>query len=143
MVSSSLTLRYFFCFFYLVCKLLKGLFAATLSVSELDELSLWIIEHTSEISSNVSINLYLRPCSIAVYGKFYLCCLYHLRLFSGLLMVKICSVNYILYFWRDKIHKHCLYWSVFSTDIKGKIIFSYLLLFKPFLVVSKLNELNQ
>ena len=59
-------------------------FSATLSVSKLYELSLWIIEHTSEMSRNVSINLYLRPCSIAIYGKFYLYCLYHLRLFSGL-----------------------------------------------------------
>ena len=58
--------------------------SVTLSVSKLYELSLWIIEHTSEMSRNVSINLYLRPCSIAIYGKFYLYCLYHLRLFSGL-----------------------------------------------------------
>ena len=35
-------------------------------------MSLWIIEHISETSSNISINLYLRPGSIAIYGKFYL-----------------------------------------------------------------------
>ena len=39
------------------------------------------MEHASEMSRNVSINLYLRPCSIAIYEKFYLYCLYHLRLF--------------------------------------------------------------
>ena len=37
-------------------------------------------------------------------------------------------------------HKHCLYWNLFSTDINGKIIFNCLLLFKPFLLVSKLCE---
>ena len=58
--------------------------SVTLSVSKLYELSLWIIEHTSEMSCNVSINLYLRPCCIAIYGKFYLYCLYHLRLFWSL-----------------------------------------------------------
>ena len=54
--------------------------------------------------------------------------------------MKICSVNYVLHFGSVKIHKHCLYWSVFSTDINGKIIFNCLLLFKPFLLVSKLYE---
>ena len=41
-------------------------FSATLSVSKLYELGLWIIEHTWEMSSNKSINLYLRPCSTAI-----------------------------------------------------------------------------
>ena len=45
-------------------------------ISKLYELKLWIIEHTSEISCNVSINLYWRPCGIAIHGKFYLYCLY-------------------------------------------------------------------
>ena len=88
------------------------------------------------MSSNVSINLYLRPCSTAIYGKFYLYCLYHPRLFWSVnienLVCKLCiSV---------KMHKHCLYWNIFSTDINGKIIFNCLLLFKPFLLVSKLYE---
>ena len=72
-----------------------------------------IIEHTSEMSRNVSINLYLRPCSIAVYRKFHLYCLYHLRFFW--------SVNYVLHFASVKVHKHCLYWNVCSTDINGKL----------------------
>ena len=101
------------------------------------------MEHTSEMSRNVSINLYLRPCSIAIYGKFYLYCLYHLRLFSGLQIVKILSVIYVLHFGSVKIHKYYLYWSVFSTDINGNIIFNCLLLFKPFLLVSKLHESSQ
>ena len=67
------------------------------------------MEHTSEMSRNVSINLYLRPCSIAIYGKFYLYCLYHLRLFSGLQIVTILSVYYVSQFRSVKIHKHCLY----------------------------------
>ena len=45
--------------------------------------------------------------------------------------MKIWSVNYVLLFGSVKIHKHCLYWNVFSTDINGKIIFNCLLLFKP------------
>ena len=82
MESPFPTVRYFFCFFYKVSKLFKEL-SATLLVSKLYELSLWIVEHTPEMSSNVTINLYLRTCSIAIYGKFYLYCLCHLRLFSG------------------------------------------------------------
>ena len=64
--------------------IVQGTFSATLSVSKLYELRLWIIEHISEMSSNLTINLYLRPCSIAIYEKFCLYCLYHLRHFSGL-----------------------------------------------------------
>ena len=91
------------------------------------------------MSSNVSINLYLRPCSIAIYGKFYLYCLYHLRLFCSVncenLVCKLCIT-----FGSVKIHTHCLYWNSFSTGINGKIIFNCLLLFKPLLLVSKLYE---
>ena len=57
--------------------------------------------------------------------------------------MKIWSVNYVLHFGSVKIHKHCLYWNVFSTDIDGKITFNCLLLFKPFLLVSKLCESSQ
>ena len=46
------------------------------------------------MSRSLSINLYLRPCSIAIYGKFYLYCLYHLRLFWSVncenLVCKLC-----------------------------------------------------
>ena len=52
--------------------------------------------------------------------------------------MKIWSVNYVLHFGSVNIHKHCLYWSEFSTDINGKNIFNCLLLFKPFLLFGKL-----
>ena len=75
-------------------------------------------------------------------GKFYLYCLFQFRPFSDLQLVQIWSINYALYFGSVKIYKqkHCLYWSVFSTDINRKIIFNFLLLFKVFLLVSKLYE---
>ena len=101
-------------------------------------MSLWIVEHTSEMYSNLSINLCLRPCSIAIYGKFYLYFLYHLRQFSDLSILKIWSVNYVLHFESFKICTHCLYWSVFRACLNGKIIFNCLLLFKSFLLVCKL-----
>ena len=137
MESSFLTPRYFYCFLYLVCKLFKGLFQSLCqSVNCMIWFDLiWIMEHTSEISRNVSINLYLRPCSIDIYAKFYLYCLYHLKLFW--------SVNYVLHFGSVKIHRRCLYWNVFSIDINGNIIFNCLLLFKPFFLVSKLCESGQ
>ena len=55
--------------------------------------------------------------------------------------MKIWSVNYALHFGSVKIHKHCLYWSVFSADINGNIILNCLLLLKIFLLVS--NYMNQ
>ena len=55
--------------------------SVTLSVSKLYELSLWIIEHILEMSSNVNINLYFRPCSNAIYEKFFLYCLYNFKIF--------------------------------------------------------------
>ena len=81
-ISNSPILSFLFFIWSVNCS--RGFFRATLSVSKLYELSFWIIEHISEMSNKVSINLYLRPCSIAIYGKFYLHCLYHFRLFSGL-----------------------------------------------------------
>ena len=129
MESSFLTIQCFFRFFsglYIV----QGTFSATLSVSKLYYLSLWIIEH-------------LRPCSINIYGKFYLYCWYHLRLFSGLQILEIWFVYYVLHFGSVKIHKHCLYWSVFSTDLNGKIIFNCFLLSNPFLIVSMVYVLRQ
>ena len=68
-----------FLFFYMVCKLFKGLFQ-----SLCQSVILWVesLNHGTylEMSCSVSINLYLRPCGIAIYGKFYLYCLYYLRL---------------------------------------------------------------
>ena len=69
MENSFLMPRYFFCFFIWFVNCLRYFFSHY-------ELSLWIMEHISEMSRNVSINLYLRPCTIAIYGKFCLYCLY-------------------------------------------------------------------
>ena len=55
-------------------------------------------------------------------------------------ILQIWSVNYALHFGGAKIHKNCLYWSVFSTDVYRKIAFNRLLLFKLFMLVSKLYE---
>ena len=43
--------------------------------------------------------------------------------------MKIWSINYSLRFGSVKIHKHCLYWKLFITDIYSKIFFSSLLFF--------------
>ena len=137
--SSFPTLQYFFSFFHLVCKLSKGLFQPL--CQSLNCMS-WVFEscnkHISDMFRSLSINFYLRPCSIAIYGKFYLYCLYHFRLISGLLIVWF--IKYALSFESAKIHKHCLHWSVFSADINRKIIFNCFPLFKLFLLVSKLYE---
>ena len=53
------------------------------------------------------------------------------------------SINYVLHFGGVEIHKYCLYWSVFSTDINGNIIFNCLLLFEPFLLFSELYKSSQ
>ena len=92
------------------------------------------------MSRSLSINFYLRPCSIVIYGKFHL---YHLNLFrnfSGLSIVQIWYMNYGFHFGSVKIHKHFLYWSVFSTHIQRKIFFNSLLIFKLFLLVSNWVE---
>ena len=47
-------------------------------------------------------HLYLRPCSIAIYGMFYL---YFLRLFRPFSGLQIWSINYALHFGSVKIHK--------------------------------------
>ena len=55
------------------------------------------------MSRSLSINIYLRPFSIAIYGKFDWYCLYLSRPFSGLQIVQIWSVNYALQFPSVKI----------------------------------------
>ena len=89
------------------------------------------------MSRSLSINLYLRPCSIAVYEKIYLYRFCLFRPFSGL---QIWSINYALHFGSVKIHKiiyigvylvltyiekvfsivfyflSYFYWSVYSTN---------------------------
>ena len=88
--------QYFYTFlaFLSGLQIVQGTFSATLSVSKLHELNLWIIEHISEVSKNVSIILYLRTYIIAIYRKFYLYCLYHARLLWSVncknLVYKLC-----------------------------------------------------
>ena len=48
---------------------------------------------------------------------------------SGLQIMQIWSIIYSLHFENVKIHKHCLYWKVFSTNIYRKIYFNSLLVF--------------
>ena len=60
--------------------------------------------------------------------------------FSGLWIVKIWSINYVLHFESVKIDKHCSYWRLFSTDINTKIFFDCLLVFKLFWLVSKFHN---
>ena len=112
MESSFLSLQCFLHFFIWSVNYSRD-FSVTLSVSKLYELSLWIMELISEISSNISINLYLTPCSIAIYGKFYLYCLYHFRLFLAC---------------KNLVHELCI---------------TFLLLFKLFLLASKLYDSSQ
>ena len=44
-----------------------------------------------------------------------------LNFFPGLQIMQIWSIIYSLHFENVKIHKHCLYWKVFSTNIYRKI----------------------
>ena len=75
------------------------------------------------MSRSLSTTLYLRPGSISIYGNFYLCCLYHFRLFFGLWIVQIWSINYAWRFGSVKIHNHCLYWRAFVLTW-AEILFS-------------------
>ena len=52
-----------------------------------------------------------------------------LATFLNFCFMQIWSVNYSLHFENVQIHKHCLYWKVFSTDIYRKSYFNSLLLF--------------
>ena len=121
----------------------QGNFSADLSASKLCESVNWMncMNHITYLR-NVSINLYLRPCSIAIYVKLYLYCLSHFRLFFWFVNCKNLFYNLCIAFWKCQ-DTHCLYWSVFSTEINRKIIFNCLLLLKQVLLVSRLCELSQ
>ena len=116
-------------------------FFSHFSASKLYELSLWIREYISEMSSYASLNLYLRPCTISI--KSSICTVCTMSELSGLWIVNIWSLNYALHFGSVNIDLNYLYWSVFSTDINRNIIFDYLLLFKLFWLCSKFYELSQ
>ena len=141
MESSFLTPWYFFCFLYLVCKLFKGLFQSLcLSVN----CTSWVFESWN-IPRRCHVTkalIYICNFVVLLFMESSICIVCTISNFSGLKIVKILSVNYVLHFESVKIYKHCLCWNVFSTDIYGKIVFNYLLLFKPFLLVSKLWELS-
>ena len=47
-------------------------------------------------------------------------------------------INYSLHFGSVKIHKHCLYWKVFSTEILRKIFLTV----SVFLLAKKLYKLS-
>ena len=95
------------------------------------------------MSRSLSINLYLKHCSIAIYGNsIYAVCTIS-DFFWSVNCKKIRSINYALRFGIVKIHEDYLCWSVFSTDINRKIIFNRLPLFKLLLLVSKLYKLSQ
>ena len=102
MKSSFLTLWYIFSLFFIwsVNCSREGRFQLLLSVSKLYELSLWITEHISEMYSNVTINLYLRPCSIAIYGQFSLYCLYRFRLFFWSILRQNLAYKLCITFWK-------------------------------------------
>ena len=59
------------------------------------------MQHISEMCRSLSINLYLRPCSIAIYGEFYLYRLYLFRPFlvSKLYKPGLWNTHYILEMW--------------------------------------------
>ena len=63
-------------------------FSAILKVSKLCVIIPWTIGHISQMSRNISIDLYLRSFSIAIYWKIYLCSLSYCRLF---LVCKLCK----------------------------------------------------
>ena len=44
---------------------------------------------------------------------------------SGLWIIKIRSINYSLHFESVEIHKHCLYWKAFNTNIYKKIFSTF------------------
>ena len=65
--------------------------------------------------------------------------LYLLLMFFPLVW-KLCKS---LHFRSVKIHKHCLYWKAFCTNIYRKAFFNSLLFFQLYFLASKLQELSQ
>ena len=112
-------------------------------VNKFDELSLWIIDHISEMSSNVCINLYLKHRSIAIYGNLYSHCLCHFRLFFWSVNCKNFVYKLCITFWKRQDTQKLFILQCISTDINRKINFNCLLLFKLLLLFSKLYELRK
>ena len=98
MESSIPTFQYLFKLFFIwSVNWSSHFFSPFLLVSKLYELSLWVIELISEMSSNVSVNLYSRPFSIAIYGKFYLCFLYYSDFFWSVNCTNLVWKLYIIF----------------------------------------------
>ena len=68
-------------------------------VGKLYQLSLWITEHILGISRNLTINLYLRVSSIAIYGNFYLC-FFTISVFFGLVNCAKLFCKLSITFWK-------------------------------------------
>ena len=101
------------------------------------ELSLWIIK-ISRGCPEAKVLIYIWDlavllfwgfiCTVCTISDFFLVCKLHK------------SVNYTSHFGSLKVHRRCLYWNVFSTDINRKFIFNCFLLFKLFLQVGKFHS---
>ena len=76
------------------------------------------------MSRSWSTNLFSRPGSVAIYGKFYLCCLYHFRLFSGLWIIQIWCINYALRFLEVLRYTNIVYIGVYLVLTNIEILFS-------------------
>ena len=87
------------------------------------ELSLWIIK-ISRGCPEAKVLIYIWDlavllfwgfiCTVCTISDFFLVCKLHK------------SVNYTSHFGSVKVHRRCLYWNVFSTDINRKFIFNFL-----------------
>ena len=80
--------------------IVQGIFSFTFSVSKLYELSLWILEHIWEMSSNVSIHSYLSPFGIAIYENFYLYCFLPSQTFFWSVNCKNLVYKLCITFWK-------------------------------------------
>ena len=80
---NSIFAVYFLSFFIWSVNCLCHFFSSFLLMNKFYESSPQTKEHISEMSRNVSINLYLRPFCTAIYRRFYLC-FTRFQIFSGL-----------------------------------------------------------
>ena len=90
------------------------------------------------MSRSLSINLYLRPCSIAIYEKIYL---YRFCLFRPFSRLQIWSINYALHFGSVMIHK-IIYIGVYLVLTYIEKVFSIVFYFLSYFCWS-VNESSQ
>ena len=122
MESSVPTLWYVFSFWYFFHFVHQFLLARFL---------VWVESLISEMSRSLSTNLYLRPISIAIYGKFNSYCLHPDFFLSGLQVIPLISdhlkfmasvdiegsVSILSYFFScffllSKLHYHHIFWAI-------------------------------